>query len=435
MISSLRVRLNGSAYWRDILWQASGNGLAQAIGVLGMPLLTRLYTPQDFATQNLFLQTVGFVTGIMTWRYEYFIQLPKNESESKSLLDLVLFIGVSVFLVATPMSWIFRHTFAHWLGDTRLSTWLILVPLTALLICFSLALQHRVQRRKSYKASGLAELVSKITYISSGMLGSVALGGAFGLIAATGFGAVGKIYWLLRIGKIWKSITIFPLNINLLFISGGRFDRIKHVSRTYARLSSSMVISHIFVNFAVALPAVFIAHTYGTEILGNYALVVSTLYLPAGLVGSAIGQVYYQRAAEGWANGQGFSTLWQVTAKRLVFIGLPIYTLVALISTWGYPLIFGKTWATAGHYATIMSMSAFFSFISSPMDRSSLIVNVWWYLPIWHIVRVIATLVTIFAAWHSSWQFDTFLILLVIQMSLIYMIDYYAEWRFSLLKP
>ena len=43
-------------YWRDIRWQASGNALAQLVGIPGMPLLTRLYMPADFATQSLFAQ-------------------------------------------------------------------------------------------------------------------------------------------------------------------------------------------------------------------------------------------------------------------------------------------------------------------------------------------------------------------------------------------
>lgn len=61
-------------YWKDIVLQATGNSSAQVIGLLGMPVLARIYSPEDFATQNIFLQIVMFLAGLMTWRYEYFFR-------------------------------------------------------------------------------------------------------------------------------------------------------------------------------------------------------------------------------------------------------------------------------------------------------------------------------------------------------------------------
>ena len=76
MISSVKQRLSQSPYWKDIIWQASGNSLAQGIGILSMPILTRIYTPNDFAILNIFIQVVAFMS-IMTLRYEYFIIIIK----------------------------------------------------------------------------------------------------------------------------------------------------------------------------------------------------------------------------------------------------------------------------------------------------------------------------------------------------------------------
>lgn len=430
LIATLRNRLRGSAYWRDIIWQASGNGLAQAIGVLGMPLLTRLYTPHDFALQILFLQVVGFATGIMTWRYEYFIQLPKDDTDSEHLFQLVLSLGFIMLIISTPIMWIFRHSFSSWIGDAILAPWLAFAPITAVLSCYALALQHSVQRRKNFRQSGLSELAGKSAYIACGMMGSKFFEGATGLIAATALSAIGKIVWLSEIGKNWKSSTKHPI-IKYEIFPNFSILGIQRLAITYARLSGAMVFSHLMATCTAALPSVFIAHEYSKETLGQFALVISTIYLPAGLIGTAIGQVYYQRAAEHWAKGENFAHIWRSTAKRLIIMGLPLYASAALISPWVYPLIFGKAWTNAGRYASLMAISAFFSFVNSPLDRTSMIVGVWWYLPFLQTIRVVTTGFAALIAGVNNWEFDTFLRIYVGQIILMYLIDYWAGWHFS----
>src|SRR5688500_11481689 len=92
-----------SSYWRDVAWQLSGTSLAQLVGIAGLPVLTRLYTPEDFAVQSLFLQVVTYATALVTWRYEYFVQLPKSHDDVRALNRLVLFLGVITVLASTPL--------------------------------------------------------------------------------------------------------------------------------------------------------------------------------------------------------------------------------------------------------------------------------------------------------------------------------------------
>lgn len=434
MITSLRKRLRGSSYWRDILWQASGNSLAQAIGVLGVPLLTRLYTPHDFALQNLFLQVVSFAAGIITLRYEYFIQLPKEDSDAKHLLHLVLLLGFIACIIFTSIIWFFRDTFSYWLGDATLAPWLIFAPLTALLICYGLALQHSVQRKRNYRKSGLSELVGKSSYILCGTLGSYFSVGALGLIAAPAASALGKVVCLVNLTKS-KSISLDLLEESNKKIVNLKLFNIWRLARTYAHLSSSMFFSHLMLTCMAAIPSIFIARAYGYEVLGKFALVASTIALPSSLIASAIGQVYYQRAAECWAKGESFADIRKSTAKRLIMISLPIYTCVGILSPWVYPLIFGSVWADSGHYASIMCIYTLFSFVSGPLDRTSLIVGAWWYLPSFQTVRVLTAMLVTFLSGSNNWSFDVFLMLYTGQLAFMYLVDYCAGWRLSLCHP
>jgi teichuronic acid exporter len=434
MIRNLYLKVKKSHYFRDIAWLASGNALAQIIAVLAMPVLTRLYSPEDFAIQNLFLQLIGFFVVLLTWRYEYFIQLPKKENESVELLVLVLCLGMVGVAISIPLVWLFQDNLANWMGSTMLKTWLVFVPLTAAVISFSIAFQHLTQRNGLYRHSSLAEVVNKSTYVSTAIGGYFLLPGPAGLLLSTALGSIGKIIWLSRI--LWIRFNV-KKEINNSF---GKLKLIKIISlwsiaKKYSRLSGSMVVSHLLLSCTSIIPSIFISRFYDNESLGQFALVSSTIYLPSGLIGGAIGQVYYQRAAESWSTGKCFSDLWRTTAKQLIFIGVPIYTVLGIISPWVYPFIFGEMWSDAGRYASLMAIVAFFSFATVPLDRGCLVVGAWWYLLVWHTSRALTTVLVAWLAWQNNWDIFHFLIGLVVQMSLMYLVDYWMNWRFASRVP
>lgn len=419
-----------SSYWRDIAWQASGNSLAQLVGVLGIPILSRLYSPSDFGTQSLFIQVSVFAAGLMTLRFEYFIQLPKSEHDAGALCRLVIALGLMATLVLTPMAWVWRNELAALLGDAKLVPWLVGVPATAFLVSCALLTQHWVQRRRDYRASGVSELVGKASYIGAGLAGALFSFQLGGLIAATAFSALGKITWLISTRSGHKTAQDHCIN-SLAENWCSNATSMAKVARLYQRQSASMVLSHILSTLTGLVPVVVMANLYGSSVLGQYALVMATVFLPAGLVGTAIGQVYYQRAAADYARHVLMLPLWRSTASKLAIIGAPLYALIAMLSPFAYPLLFGEAWGMAGNIAPLIAINAFFSFVSAPMDRTSLIVGAWWYLPVWHAVRVITVVLTTAAAWMHGWSFEAYIWALVGQHSLAYSIDLLASLHFS----
>lgn len=432
MIEDIIRRIKKSTYWRDVAWLASGNAMAQAIAVLAMPVITRLYSPADFALQSLFLQVTGFAVILLTWRYEYLILLPKDDVDALSLLAFVLCLGMITFSITTPLVWQYQYTIANKIGAPQLSKWLVYVPMTAIFISFSIAIQQFTQRQGKYRLSSSSEVINKGLYVGTALVGNLILPAPSGLMMSSAVGALGKMLWLsgLLIRRLFGQ-GFHPTHFALL-VEKKTLHRLQIYS-SYSRMSGSMVISHLLQSCAAIIPSLFIARVYGNENLGQFALVASTIYLPSGLIGSAIGQVYYQRAAAKWSIGENFFDIWRLTAKRLISIGLPIYTIIAIISPWVYPLLFGVLWTDAGRYAALMTIAAFFSFVTSPLDRGCLIVGAWWYVLFWNIGRALTTLFVACLASIYEWDIYIFLVALVLQMTLMYIIDYWANRCFSLL--
>jgi len=405
-------------YWRDVALQALGNSGAQLVGLLGIPILARVYSPEAFAMQNIFLQAVMFLAGIMTWRYEYFFQMLGVDAHVKYLFNWIVKIGLISCLILTALIYLGGVYIERALGVENLSFYLLFAPVSACFVSFALALQHCTQRDGDFKKSAMSEVTGKALYVGSGIVFSSF--GTLGLILTSLSSAVGKIFAL-------KAYLIKLLSLKAALISKEDSPRIR-----FAKSANSMVVSHLFLTVSGSLPILFISYQYGVEKLGQFTMVMATIFLPSGLIGVAIGQVFYQRAAQFYQASRDIRPLWRDTIIRLIVCGAPIYIFVAFSSKYIYPFVLGRQWVEAGQYAEILSAAAFFSFISSPLDRLSLVLRVNSYLPTLHFCRVVATLVAIAASYFFELSFVNYLIFLSLQMAALYVIDIcFGRWFLS----
>ena len=398
-----------SSYWRDIFLQASGNTVAQVIGVLGIPLLSRLYAPQEFAVQNIFLQLVMFFAGIMTWRYEYFFQMLKDDQQARWLFSGVIKLGFVSGVVLTVALYAFSADIAQLLLIDQGAEVLLVAPISAFLVSLALAFQHNAQRSGAYKISALSEVFGKSAYIASGAV--LAAVTASGLIFTTLFSALGKISALL------------PYSKDLIF--GAREHAQGTVSplKKHASGANALVMSHILVTVSSAAPIFFISAVYGTEVLGQFSMVMATIFLPSGLIGAAIGQVFYQRAASHAEEPLVLRGLWNMTLRKLALFGIPIYLCAGILSPWLYPFVLGDQWVDAGQYAQVLMVAALSAFVSTPLDRVSLVLRYNWYMPALHVFRLTATGVLLTVATHFALDFKEFLLFYVVQVSAVYLLD------------
>ena len=62
----------------------SANVVAQVIGLVVYPILTRMYAPEDFGLLNLFMSIGGVLAILSTAEYYYAIVLPKEEKDAEN---------------------------------------------------------------------------------------------------------------------------------------------------------------------------------------------------------------------------------------------------------------------------------------------------------------------------------------------------------------
>ncbi len=405
-------------YLRNVRWQSMGNIVAQVINILSLPIISRLFTPSDLGMLGFFMQALSIATILISFRVEHVVMLPKKDREATELFAFVFSFGILSCTLFTALVFVFA---ALEIIPSDYRFWALLLPVTALLTVVSQAVQQLSQRSAHFGRSGLSEVVNRL----SNSLSSIAAGI---------FGAPGLVLGIaVAVGFAFKTLTFLPLlgklSINLLRATLVGLRRIR--TQGLQKLLGSLILSHSVLAASSIAPLWCISARWGDDYVGYFTLVLSTLALPTRLLGTAVGQVFYQRASSTFATQKPFHKLLVDNAKLLLLIAIPGFAIVFFFGSFLYPFVFGQEWAVAGQVAQYYVFAAALSFLSVPFDRSALIVNAWWYGPSWHVARMVSTLAVIYFAELFDMEFFEFLFWLTIQASTMYVIDASASYLFS----
>ncbi len=173
----------------------SGTLVAQILGYLFVPLITQLFTPNEYAEQGIFLRIVALGSALATARYELSLPLPKADVHAFRLFRFGLRVAFFTALTASGISLIY---FAF-VGENAydLLFWALIPIMILLLAFFNLGTNWSI-RQKVFKVISFARMTNSLLgnsfRVAFGYLGF----GASGLIVATVLGQIGANSWFMR---------------------------------------------------------------------------------------------------------------------------------------------------------------------------------------------------------------------------------------------
>ena len=83
-----------SDFVKNVITLVTGTALAQAIPLAVSPILTRIYSPEDFGILALFLGISSVFSVVVTGRYEFAITLPLKDEDARPILWLSCFLSI-----------------------------------------------------------------------------------------------------------------------------------------------------------------------------------------------------------------------------------------------------------------------------------------------------------------------------------------------------
>lgn len=181
----MRRLIPQSAYARNVLTLMTGTTLAQAIPIAISPLLTRLYSPEEFGRFALYMAVASIASVLVTGRYELAILLPRQDKDALHITALATALSIAISALLFLVVLFFALPIAALLGDAALAPWLYWVPASTLLLGLYQSLNYWSNRKAQYKRLAISRTVQSgsaalaqlgIGYAGSGAVGLV--GGA-----------------------------------------------------------------------------------------------------------------------------------------------------------------------------------------------------------------------------------------------------------------
>ena len=116
------------------------------------------------------------------------------------------------------------------------------------------------------------------------------------------------------------------------------------------------------------LPFLVFPLIFSSVIAGQYFLVDRVLIIPASLIGSAVFEVFKNKAQEDFARNGNCTPIFVKTGIALLAIGsLPALVLLFFAPNL-FSFVFGPEWSKAGEYAQILTPLAWVQFVASPLS-------------------------------------------------------------------
>lgn len=412
--------IKSSEFFKNVFILSSGTALAQLIPVMIAPILSRIYSPEEFGRLALYLAIIQILGSLSTGRYELAILLPKEEKRGVQLTLISIFFTVVVSFISLIVVLVYNTELAVLLGDPKLDVWLYLVPVSVLMVGVFNALNYYNTRVKKFKNIARANIYKS----SGGGVVQLVLGG----LKLTSGGLILGQTLSHFFGNIRLSKTLLE---NKETILDSKIPELKDLAKRYIDFPKFSMWGIFLNSLSANVINMFVSRVFSLSTVGFYSLAYRYLGLPSTLVGNAFSQVYMVEASEsrrkkGNAKEEFLGVLKKLSVVSLLFLIIGVFFVEEV-----FVIVFGEEWRFSGKYARILiplfairlvvtALSVTFSVFEK--QRESLI---------WNIILVAASIFAMIISYLCNMEMTLFLYLYSGTLSVFYLVLLYRAYKIS----
>jgi O-antigen/teichoic acid export membrane protein len=356
MSSSWKKPFQGE-FTKHVLTLMTGTIAGQALVFLFSPVITRLFTPDDFTTLELYtmITTVGVV--VVTGKYEFAIMHPKDKEDARHILGLSIGLAAIMSLLLLGLSFLVNDWVGTYYENPTMGEFLWMVPIG--LFCFAVfnSVNYWFSRQKNYKVSA----VSKVWF--SGASEPVKWGtgfanwGGFGLLLSTTIGhLVTATYCLYHFFKDEAK-----------GLGQWEWERMKKQAIIHKDYPLFSIWGSILNRLAQWAHVGIFTYYFGLVAIGYMALCRRVFQTPLNVISSSFGQVFFQKISE-IEDAAELERVYRRSMWRFFGFSLIAVLVVQFLpdNTMGW--VFGEAWAPSMPYLKYLSFWYAFNFMTSSLS-------------------------------------------------------------------
>lgn len=349
-----------STFLRNVMTVASGAAMTQAITIAFSPLITRLYGPEIYGLQSLFMSITGIAATAAALNYPTAIVLPKSDSDAKAIARISIYLGVISSLLVAAIFLISEVNWLEKINAAKISELELLIPIAMLAGVASSILGQWLIREKSFNIAArygvLTTLLTSLTKTGLGFLHPT----AHGLITTN---ILGNLIGSLLAYVAWKKQNK-KINSNRddATLTKSTLDIAKE-HRDFPLLRTPQ---NLINGISQGAPLMLLASLFGATYAGQYGIALTVLGIPAALIGNSVMSVFYPRITDAIHNKENPKKLIIRATLGMAMVGAAPFLAIVAAGPTIFSFAFGSEWKNAGTYAQLLAPWLFLQFINRP---------------------------------------------------------------------
>lgn len=319
---------------------SAGTLAGQVITLLALPLISRLYSPEDFGALSLVIAASAMILPAVGLKFEYAILLPDSRREMRGLVGLALASVIVLSIIWSVFAQVASNLFIGHHHIEFFGLWIF--GITAGSGLFNVFIQIAI-RERNYNQVGASSFVQS---------GSTA-------ISQTALGAIQWSHPGLLAGVVIGQVISLSLLARKFRYDLGRFSPrdIPHIFQEYWRFPAVFAPSAVLNSIGLQLPLIAISAIFGLSATGQIGMAERIVAIPIALLGGPIGQIFVGEISKMRREAQPHfvSFFLRITAVLLA-CSIVLFGLLMLIAPWLVPMVLGKQWAESVPLIQIISL-------------------------------------------------------------------------------
>tara|TARA_R100000655_G_scaffold28777_3_gene58540 strand:- start:1065 stop:2354 length:1290 start_codon:yes stop_codon:yes gene_type:complete len=402
--------VRGSVF-QNILILVLGASSAKLLGFAAIPIITRLYSPEDLGLLAIFASLVSMLLPLTTLRYVIAIPLPRRDEMAINILVLCLGVSSAVTFLALSLFWIFgSEIFGFFSAEKIAPLWPLLIVGLYAETAFE-ALTMWATRKKAFREIARTHIAQSfagaVTKIGLGLLSAT----PGGLIAGQVVQQSGGVVFLL--GRFRTAFSLISSEVT--------FKRLRHVFYYYREIPIYRLPSQMVLILSSQIPLLFAALVYDIQDVGQISLAFMAIMTPVNLLAQTAGTAFFGEVSRvGRTNPARILKITiGVTMRMLIISVLPVLILL-IFGPDLFELAFGGEWRIAGQYAQLLSIYLFAQLVTQPTMNVLTIFNKHSIFLRINLYRAAITTIIIFVCYGMELPADQFILIFSITMALFF---------------
>jgi O-antigen/teichoic acid export membrane protein len=376
-------------FWKNVATLFTGTAIAQALPILLLPVITRLY-PKGALGFYFVYAGIGLLSQIIvSFQYQLSIVLPKKKKDADNLLIINFIIIISVSVIMFLGIFLFFDIIAGFIKQKELLQWLYMIPVSAFFLGSFNALSYYFNREKKYKTISAGKVLKTLFYSTVHIV-----------LGVWDFKNSGLIIGLIIGQFISTGFLFYKLIFNTDFCFKFNYSELKILLIRYKDIPVFNTIISFLNMLSNQLPLFLLTRYFNASAAADYGLANRIVTTPMGLIGQSVGQVFYQEASAIKNNNISLENIVKTTYKRLFKIGFIPFILLAAFAPFIFKIVFNTDYESSGQITRILIPWLFLMFLNSPLSFIITILNKQKVMVFYDIILLICRFVALYSGYY-----------------------------------